>query len=416
MKIKLNTKVIGTKVIGAFLGTIIEYYNYSLYTFSIGIIAAKFFPNTDHITSLMYVFAIYATAYATKPIGAIFFGRIGDVYGRKIVLTITIIGMAIPTVIIGLLPVYALIGSWSTAVLVLSRLMQGAFVGGGYDGAAIYVIEHLGDKYRSMASALARCTGALGLLLGISATSFFGSPIFPEWGWRIPFWISLPLALIVLCFRQQLAETPDFIKNKEKRLEIENFGTLLKNQWRMILMVVFLSGSFGATYQIAIIFMKQYLPIVMPQAAFLISTFSIWIIVCFTIAMPISGWLADRFSEIIVVRVGLFGTILTSAFFIMAVKNGMFHLVLVSCFMLACFVAPINALAHGIFVKYLPVHNRHRTISLGHAIGSMLMGGNANYVCLVGMKHFNFNLFPIVYLTLFAIIAYGVVQNFEKRL
>ncbi|WP_375327281.1 MFS transporter [Candidatus Tisiphia endosymbiont of Nemotelus uliginosus] len=402
------------KVIGAFLGTIIEYYDYSLYGFSASIIALKFFPNADPLTSLMDVFAVYAVAYLSKPIGAVIFGRIGDIYGRKIVLNITIIGIVVPTIIIGLLPTYSSIGTWSAIILVLCRFMQGIFVAGEYDGAAIYVIEHLGKKYRSTASAVTRFTGVVGILLGVGMTNFFSSHIFPDWSWRIPFLISLPLALVVLYFRQRLDETPEFRINKEQSIKIDNLNNLLRKQWRVMLRVIFLAGGFGVTYQIAIIFMKQYLPIVMPQSTLIISTFSVLIVLCFAVAMPIAGLLADRFSELIVIRVSLFGTIFASLLFIIGVSNEMLNLVLVSCLMLACFVAPINALAHGIFVKAFSVNTRYRAISLGHTIGAMLMGGSANYVCLAVMKTLKFKLFPIIYLIIFAILAYYTVRKFER--
>lgn len=403
------------KVIGAFLGTIIEYYDYSLYGFSASIIALKFFPNSDYLTNLINVFAIYAVAYLSKPIGAMIFGRIGDLYGRKVVLNITIIGIVVPTVIIGLLPSYSAIGSWSAIILVLCRFMQGIFVAGEYDGAAIYVIEHLGGKYRCTASAVTRCTGVLGILLGIGMTNFFSAHIFPDWSWRIPFLISLPLALVVLYFRQKLDETPEFRSHQEQRLKIEKWGSLFQTQWRLILMVIFLAGGFGVTYQIAIIFMKQYLPLVMPQATLIMSTFSVLIVLCFAVCMPIAGLFADRFSETIVLRLSLFGTIIASLLLIIAINKEMLNLALASCLMLACCVAPVNALAHGIFVKAFPVNNRYRAISLGHTIGAMLMGGSANYICLIVMKFLNFKLFPIIYLIIFAILGYYMVKKFDHE-
>ncbi|WP_375333657.1 MFS transporter [Candidatus Tisiphia endosymbiont of Xenochironomus xenolabis] len=402
------------KIIGAFLGTIVEYYDYSLYGFSAGIIAVKFFPNTDYITSLINAFAVYAMAYLSKPIGSLIFGRIGDIYGRKTALTITIIGIVIPTMIIGCLPDYSSIGVWSTVILVLCRIMQGIFVAGEYDGAAIYVIEHLGEKYRYTASAITRCTGVLGLLLGIGASNFFSSHIFPDWGWRIPFLISLPLALVTLYFRRKLDETPEFKKNQANGIRVQSLAALVSKQWRIILMVVFLAGGFGVAHQLPITFMKQYLPMILPQTSFIMSVFSVLITVCFAIAMPISGLFADRFNQMIVFKISLFGTLVASLLFIISVNYQMVNLALGSCLMLACFVAPFNALAHGTMIKAFAVNDRYRAISLGHTMGAMLMSGSANYVCLVLMRYLNFKLFPIIYLIFFVILAYLMVRRFEK--
>jgi MHS family proline/betaine transporter-like MFS transporter len=399
-----------SKIIGAFLGTIVEYYDYSLYGFSAGIIAAKFFSDADYITNLINAYAIYAFAYLSKPIGSIVFGYIGDLYGRKTALSITIIGIVIPTTIIGLLPEYSSIGVWSTVVLVVCRFVQGIFVAGEYDGAAIYVIEHLGEKYRCTASAVTRCTCALGLLLGIGTTNFFTAHVFPDWSWRIPFLLSLPLAMVTLYFRRKFSETPDFKKYKEKSIPNISFKMLIRKQWKAILMIILLAGGFGVTYQISIIFMKQYLPMVLPQTSFIISTFSVLIIVCFAFAMPIAGLLADRYGELKILRVSLLMTIVASILFIAAVNYQMVNLALVSCLMLASFVAPFNALAHGIVIKVFSVNERYRAIGLGHNTGSLLMSGSANYVCLVLMRYLNFPLFPIVYLILFAILAYIIIS------
>jgi len=403
------------KIIGAFLGTIVEYYDYSLYGFSAGIIAAKFFPNSDHLTSLMNVFAVYSVAYLSKPIGSLIFGRIGDLYGRKVALSITIIGIVIPTLIIGILPDYNTLGSWSTFVLIICRFMQGIFIAGEYDGAAIYVIEHLGEKYQSTASAITRCTGVIGLLLGIGASNFFSARIFPEWGWRIPFLISLPLALIATYYRQKFDETPQFKEMQRNKVEHKSLGTLIKEQWQLIIIVIFLAGSFGVTYQISIIFMKQYLPLVLPQTSFIISTFSVLIVICFAAAMPIAGLIADRLGQMIVIKISLAGTIIASLFLIIAIKYQMVNLALAACLILATFVAPFNALAHGIVVRAFHVGDRYRAIGLGHTIGSMLMSGSANFICLLFIKSFDFKLFPIIYLSSFAILSYFMVRALERR-
>jgi len=403
------------KITAAFLGTIVEYYDYSLYGFSAGILAEKFFPEADIISGLMSVFAIYALSYFAKPLGSIFFSRVGDLYGRIISLRITIVGIAIPTLMIGLLPDYNSIGLFSTYVLVICRFFQGFFAAGEYDGAAIYVIEHLGKKQHYTASAITRSTGVAGLLLGIASTNLFNSSIFPEWGWRIPFILSLPLVMLTMYFRKFLEETPDFIESK--RHNIEFIGTLLfiKKRWQTLLLVVLLAGGFGATYQVSIIFMKQYLPIIAPNTSAIITLFSVLMVLIFGITMPISGFLADRFGRILVIKYSLISTLFACALLIASVEYQLMNLTLGSCLVLAASVAPFNALAHGVIVKAFPPKERYRGVSLGHTTGSMLMSGTANYICLFCMQEFNFQLFPIFYVGFFAIIVYLAILVFTKK-
>jgi MFS transporter, MHS family, proline/betaine transporter len=403
------------KITGAFLGTIVEYYDYSLYAFSAGILASKFFPGVDKMESLMYIFAIYAFSYLAKPIGSIFFSRIGDLYGRKVSLRITMLGIAIPTLTIGLLPDYNSVGFLSTQILILCRFFQGFFVAGEYDGAALYVIEHLGEKHHYTASGIARSTGVFGLLLGIASTNFFNSSIFPEWGWRIPFLLSMPLAMVTMYYRKYLEETPDFIKAKENGFEFTGIRSFIKKRWRILLMVMLLAGGFGVTYQISIVFMKQYLPIIEPKTGTIITAFSIIIVLIFGMTMPIAGFMADKFSLAIVIKTSVIMTLLSSGLLIISIYSELFNLMLIACIFLAASVAPFNALAHGVIVNVFSVNERYRGLSLGHTTGSMLLSGTANFVCLYCMQKLDAPLFPIFYIAFFAIITFFMLSRFDSR-
>lgn len=404
-----------SKTTGAFLGTIVEYYDYSLYGFSAGVLADKFFPGTDKISSLMYIFAIYSASYLAKPFGSIFFSNIGDLYGRKISLRITMIGIAIPTLLIGLLPEHDIIGAYSMYILLLCRFFQGFFTAGEYDGAAIYAIEHLGEKHHYTASAITRATGVLGLLLGIATTNLFNSSIFPDWAWRIPFLLSMPLAMIVMYFRKFLEETPDFIKSKNEVVEFNNIVSFIQKRWAILICVALLAGGFGATYQISIIFIKEYLQIIAPHTKQIITTFSIIIVLIFGLTMPIAGILADRFGNETIIRYSLLSTLISCTLMIISINYQLMNLTLISCLLLAASVAPFNALAHGVIVKAFRVNERYRGVGLGHTTGSMLMSGTANYICLFMMKEFNWQLFPIFYIIFFSIITYIMIIFFAKR-
>ena len=403
------------KITGAFLGTIVEYYDYSLYGFSAGILADKFFPGIDKISSLMYVFAIYALSYLAKPVGSLFFSHIGDLYGRKTSLRITMIGIALPTLMIGLLPAYHSIGVLSTYILIICRFFQGFFTAGEYDGAAIYVIEHLGKKYHYTASAVTRSTGVAGLLLGIASTNFFNSSIFPEWGWRIPFLLSMPLAVLAMYFRKFLEETPDFKESKEQKMEFHSIISFIKKRWITLSLVILLAGGFGATYQVSIIFMKQYLPIIVPYTSKIITVFSVIMVLGFGLAMPAAGLLADRFSSTIVVKYSLLSTLIACLLLIISINYQLVNLTLASCLLLAVSVAPFNALAHGVIVRAFRINERYRGVGLGHTTGSLLMSGPTNYICLFFMQKFELQLFPIFYVGFFAIIVYIMVVVFDKR-
>lgn len=403
------------KVTGAFLGTIVEYYDYSLYGFSAGIIATKFFPADSKISNLLYVFAIYALSYLAKPLGSLFFSNIGDKYGRKISLRMTMLGIALPTLIIGSLPEYSSIGEWSTYTLVVCRFFQGFFTAGEYDGAAIYVIEHFGKDRQYTASSFTRATGVMGLLLAIASTNFFNSSIFPDWGWRIPFLLSVPLAMLTMYFRKFLEETPDFVESKSKEMEFHSVWSFIKKRWASLVCVIFLAGGFGATYQVSIILMKVYLPLVIPNIHNVITTFSVVVVLAFGVSMPISGLLADRFGCVPVITTSVITTLCACICLMISINYQLLNLSLLSWLLLAVSVAPFNALAHGVMLKAFQTNERYRGMGLGHTTGSMLMSGSANYVCFLLFHEFGWQLFPVVYVGIFAIVTYVMVIIFDKN-
>ena len=403
-------------VTGALLGTIVEYYDYSLYGWAAGILALKFFPALEQVQGLMYVFGIYAISYISKPMGSVIFSFIGDHYGRSIALRITIIGIAVPTFIIGILPDFYTIGIFSTYILIGCRFVQGFFVGGEYDGAAIYVIEHLGEKYHYTASAVTRGIGVMGLLLGVASVNIFNTSIFPSWSWRIPFMLSLPLAFLTIYCRQFLVETPEFVYSAKQKIKISGICIFIKRNSKKLVMIIFLAGGFGSTYQLTIIFMKQYLSIVLPMSSTTITSFSIITVIIFGVSMPIAGFCADKFGKMIVVKLSLLCTLTSSILIAIGITRQIIDLTLISGVILAASVAPLNALAHGVMVKVFSVNERYRGVSFGHTIGSMLMSGTAGYISLYFIKEYKMMLFPVMYIVFFSIISFFIFLNLSKEI
>lgn len=170
------------------------------------------------MTSLLAGFATFGAGFAVRPFGAVVFGHIGDILGRKVAFLITVTIMGLGTTIIGLLPTYATIGVLAPTILVLQRLAQGLALGGEYGGAAIYVAEHARDGRRGYYTSWIQTTATLGLILALViillCRIYFGAPAFAEWGWRVPFLLSALLVFVALFVRVRLRETPLFSRLK----------------------------------------------------------------------------------------------------------------------------------------------------------------------------------------------------------
>src|SRR5580692_7332735 len=206
-------------IIGASsLGTIFEWYDFYLYGLLATIISAQFFSGVNEVTGFIFALAAFAAGFAVRPFGALVFGRLGDLVGRKHTFLITMSIMGVATFAVGLLPSYATAGVAAPVMLVLLRLLQGLALGGEYGGAATYVAEHAPQGKRGLFTSWIQTTATLGLfaalLVVIGTRTAMGEDAFKAWGWRIPFLLSVILLLISIYIRMQLSESPVFLKMK----------------------------------------------------------------------------------------------------------------------------------------------------------------------------------------------------------
>jgi MFS family permease len=200
------------------LGTVFEWYDFYLYGSLAAIISKQFFSGVNETTGFIFALLAFAAGFAVRPFGALLFGRLGDLVGRKHTFLITIVIMGLSTALVGLLPSYAQIGVTAPFVLVALRLLQGLALGGEYGGAATYVAEHAPHGKRGLYTSWIQTTATLGLFLSLIVIlvshSLLGDQ-FDTWGWRIPFLLSVVLLGISVYIRLQLAESPVFLEMKE---------------------------------------------------------------------------------------------------------------------------------------------------------------------------------------------------------
>ncbi|MCO7521531.1 MULTISPECIES: MFS transporter [unclassified Pseudomonas] len=200
------------------LGTVFEWYDFYLYGSLAAIIAKHFFAGVNETTAFIFALLAFAAGFAVRPFGAIVFGRLGDMIGRKYTFLITIVIMGLSTAIVGLLPGYAAIGVAAPVILITLRLLQGLALGGEYGGAATYVAEHAPKGRRGFFTAWIQTTATLGLFLSLlvilACRTAMGTEAFEAWGWRLPFLLSILLLAISVYIRLQLNESPVFMKIK----------------------------------------------------------------------------------------------------------------------------------------------------------------------------------------------------------
>src|SRR5918992_4869146 len=245
------------------IGNATEWFDYSTYGFLAIVLGNVFFPSEDPTISLLSSFAVFGVAFAIRPLGGVFFGPLGDKYGRQRILAFTILLMAGATFAAGLLPGYATIGIWAPILLVFLRLVQGFSAGGEFGGASAFLAEYSPDDRRGFLVSWIEFSAVGGFLLGSASvlllTATIGEEALGSWGWRIPFLLAGPLGVIGLYIRLRVEDTPEF-RALERSGEVSGspFRETITQNWRPILQVIGLVIIQNAGFYIVLTYMPTY--------------------------------------------------------------------------------------------------------------------------------------------------------------
>jgi len=241
-----QTQKIWKVIAASSAGTMIEWYDFYIFGSLAPILATEFYPAGNPAANFLKTLATFAVGFAVRPLGALVFGRVGDMVGRKFAFLVTLLIMGGSTAAIGFLPSYASIGLAAPVILVLLRLLQGLALGGEYGGAAVYVAEHAPDGKRGYYTSFIQTTATLGLFISLVVILIvrraIGEEAFKVWGWRVPFLLSIVLVAMSYYIRVRLRESPLFTRLKEANQTSvapiqESFGTWPK--WKIFLLVLF---------------------------------------------------------------------------------------------------------------------------------------------------------------------------------
>jgi MFS family permease len=264
-------------IVASSVGAIFEWYDFYIYAIMAPFFAGLFFPPGNQTAALLGAFGAYAAGFLVRPFGALIFGRIGDLVGRKYTFLVTIVVMGLSTVLVGFMPTYKSIGFAAPLILVLLRFAQGLALGGEYGGAATYVAEHAPDPRRGYATSWIQTTATLGMLMAlvVIAVTRLSMPAatFSAWGWRVAFWMSIPLLLFSIYIRLKLQESPIFqrMKSLGKRSRAPLTDSFLRapnNKYVALSLfgatagqgVVWYTGQFYALFFIQIYLKLDYVP------------------------------------------------------------------------------------------------------------------------------------------------------------
>ena len=371
-------------IAAASAGTTIEWYDFYIFASLFTLLGTKFFPGDDPILNALGIFALVYVGFLVRPFGAFFFGRIGDLIGRKVTFLLTITLMGASTFAIGLLPTYETTGWLAAILLVILRILQGLALGGEYGGAAIYVAEHAPDDARGQHTSWIQMTATVGLVLAlvmvVGVQAVIGEEAFNDQGWRIPFLLSGLLVILAIYIRLSLKETPLYTKIKEaKQLSKSPITDALhEGGWQRILLVligmtagqavVWYTGQFYAY-----VFLQTELLIPVTTSAIIVGTGLI-------LGTPLF-WVFGRLSDRIGRKPIILGGCLLAALTYIPIYRAMtsfrdnYVALVVLVFIQMVYVTMVYGPIAAYLVELFPGNVRYTSLSIPYHLGNGWFGG-----------------------------------------
>lgn len=366
-------------VFAAAIGNVLEWYDFGVYVFFAGMIGRTFFPSENHTATLLASFAVFGVGFLMRPLGGIVIGLYGDRSGRKAALTLTIMTMALGTVLVGVLPGYASIGLAAPVLLVLARLIQGFSAGGEWGGSTAFMTEWAPHGHRGYYASFQQASIALSLVLGSATGALFTSILSPAaldaWGWRIPFLLGIVLALVGGYLRRNVDETPVYRSALEHREEAteHSFWPALR--------------AFGFTihWTVAFYILLSYMPTFAKLHIGVSGAQALWsntiCVLVLTVLIPVFGALSDRVGRrpLLLLSCGFFVILTLPLFSVLIGKPGFGVLVLIQALFGAA-IALYSGAGPAAISEMFHTIGRSAWMTPSYALAVAIFGGFAPFI------------------------------------
>jgi MHS family proline/betaine transporter-like MFS transporter len=362
------------------IGNVLEWYDFAVYGFFAPILAAQFFPSSDRMVSLLAAFGAFAVGFLMRPVGAVVFGHIGDRYGRARALLISVAMMAIPTVLMGLLPTYATIGVAASFLIVLLRMFQGMAVGGEFTSSIVFLAEHSPPRRRGFFASWAMFAATTGTMLGSAVGAAMSNLMSPEalaaWGWRAAFISGILVAVVGIIIRRNMLDTPASVP------EISPVRLAFRHHRWEVLRVFGLNMAPAATYYLLFVYAATWIAESTPlarSAALDITTLSI---LTFLVVAPIAAWISDRFGRKLMLIVGMSSCMILAYPLAWLMHQTDAAAIAAAQMTFAALLALYMASIPAAMCEMFPHNVRVSAVSVGYGLAYAVFGGTAPAVAV----------------------------------
>jgi MHS family proline/betaine transporter-like MFS transporter len=402
-------------VLAGVVGNAMEWYDFMVYGYFASTIGRLFFPSDDPFASMVAAYGVLAVSFVMRPVGAIMFAYVGDRLGRKRALELSVLLMAIPTFLLGLLPSHATLGNAAPVLLTLLRLAQGLSVGGEYTSSFSFVIEHAPHGRRGLHGSLTNCGAIIGILLAslsaLATEQLSGGPdgANADWAWRIPFVLGVLVASVALWVRRSLPETPAF-ENLKARGELARHpvAEALRHDFRGILHVFCLYALPAAMFYVLFLFVQaQLIQAGMPASSARLSTSLSLALLC--VALPCAGALSDRLGRRPVMLSGALCTLVCAVPLYSLLLTGQLVRVIAGQLGLTLIIALLMGPIPATLVERFAPRTRFSALSLGYNGCLAVFGGTSPMLAGLLIRETGHAASPAYYLMLLAIVSGAAV-------
>jgi MHS family proline/betaine transporter-like MFS transporter len=402
-------------IVAGTVGNVLEWYDFALFGVLAPVIAAHFFPSADPLAGLINSYAVFAIGFLARPLGGIIFGYIGDRFGRRQALVLSVVLMALPTATMGLLPTYQQVGILAPILLTLLRIVQGISTGGEFSGSIIFLVEQAPDSRRGFYGSIANFGAMIGGLLGTAIGWFVSEILAPDamqdWGWRVLFFSGILVGLFGLWARAGVPDTPVFRELAAcQGLQSRPLRAALRNErWQMVIGAGLNWSASVGYYVVFVWFVGNVSEIIgLPyQTALAIGTFGLVVGLLATLAM---GHLSDIIGHRRMLVAGAIATAIFSVPLLMLAATGTLAAVAFAQLGLAILAAVFLGTLPAVFVSLHSAPVRCTALSLGYNTALALFGGTAPLIATLLVKATGWPGAPGLYLVLTALVCLALVR------